>query len=242
MFIHSICKSRPSALFTHYTNKGLTSRVHKNLNTLRKHALSAEDTNTMLDFVKNYVNKHCASSSGQKPDEIDLEKRTGEYLDSKNHDDDVALDFGCCDKSVSQSDLLLNETVTYSVENHTPAEHEPLFVNRGTSIGSVLSSDSADVHFQELTNSTSTCLNSNAPDKLTPSEILVTMVPSTRAARFCNSSEDNTASDSLLPASFFLPQQPLEPKSILPDSNPLTQGIVRAELVNATYFSLCNLR
>ena len=68
MFIHGICKSRLSALITHYKNKGLTSRVHKNLNTLPKHALSAEDTNTMLDFVKNYANKHCASSFGQKSD------------------------------------------------------------------------------------------------------------------------------------------------------------------------------
>ena len=290
MFIHGICKSRLSALITHYKNKGLTSRVHKNLNTVPKHALSAEDTNNMLDFVKNYANKHCASSFVPKPDskgggrllimskdhskrfihhkyktwcshkglraialrsfqilwkkhlpyivvprgsnscafpETDLEKRTGEYLDSENHDDDdVALDFGCCEKNVSQSDLLLNETVTYSVENHTSAEHEPLFVNRGTSIDSVLSSDSADVHFQELANSTSTCFNSNAPDKLTPSEILVTIVP---PARFCNSSEDNTPSDSLLPVSISLPQQPLEPKSILPDSNPSSQGIVTAE-------------
>ena len=161
--------------------------------------------------------------------ETDLEKRTDEYLDSENHDDDVALDFGCCDKNVSQSDLLLNETVTYSVENHTSAEHEPLFVNRGTSIGSVLSPDSAHIHNQDLTNSTFTCFNSNAPDKLTPSEILVTIVPSTRSVRFCDSSEDNIPSDSLLPASISLPQPPLEPKSILADSNPSTQGIVTAE-------------
>ncbi|KAK3785641.1 hypothetical protein RRG08_060332 [Elysia crispata] len=177
----------------------------------------------MLDFVKNYANKDCASSFGQKPDETDLEKRTDEYLDSENHDDDVALDFGCCDKNVSQSDLLLNETVTYSMENHTSAEHEPFF-NRGTSIDSVLSPDSAHIHNQDLTNSTSTCFNSNAPDKLTPSEIFVTIVPSTRSARFCNSSEDK-----LLPASISLPQPPLEPKSILADSNPSTQGIVTAE-------------
>ena len=159
--------------------------------------------------------------------EADLEKRTDEYLDSENHDDDVALDFGCCDKKVSQSDLLLNETVTYSVENHTSAEHEPLFVNRGTSIGSVLSPDSAYVHNQQLTNSTSTCFNSNAPDKLTPSEILVTIVP---PARFCNSFEDNTVSDSLLPASISLHQQPLETKPILPGSNPSIQGIVAVEI------------
>ena len=192
-----------------------------------------------------YIVVQRGSNSFAIPD-ADLEKRTDVYLDSENHDDDVALNFGFCDNNVSQSDLLLNETVTYSVENHTSAEHEPFFFNRGTSIASVLSPDSADVHNQELTNSTSTCFNSNAPDKLTPSEILVTIVPSTRAARFCNSSEDNTPSDSLLPASISLPSSLWKQNPSFQILIPQSKELLRLKLVKAIYFSLsillCNLR
>ncbi|RUS91890.1 hypothetical protein EGW08_000292 [Elysia chlorotica] len=294
MFIHGICKSRLSALITHYKNKGLTTRVHKNVNTVPKHALSSEDTNNMLDFVRDYANKHCASSFGRKPDSKagggllimskDQSKRfvhhkyktwcsqrgmravalrsfqmlwnkhlpyivvlrgsnkcavpeagdddgTCEFSDSEEHTAEADDSLNCREKSVPPSDSVLNEAVACYSANSTPAVSEPFYVNRGTSTDYVLLPDIDGVHNKRLTNSNTSCLSPSVSDKLPPSEILITIVPSssTPGERFCYSSEDNVPNDSFLPRSFTPPLAPPEHQSIFIDPNPPSHGIGSVE-------------
>ncbi|CAG5117127.1 unnamed protein product [Candidula unifasciata] len=67
MFIHGICKGRMCALLQHYKKKGLSIRVHGNRANIPHHALSDEDSERVIDFIRKYANNHCLSTFGHEP-------------------------------------------------------------------------------------------------------------------------------------------------------------------------------
>ncbi|XP_005103980.1 uncharacterized protein LOC101846153 [Aplysia californica] len=64
LFIHGICKGRLCALMKHYKQEGISARVHGNKANIPHHALSNDDSERVLDFIKEYANKHCVSPFG----------------------------------------------------------------------------------------------------------------------------------------------------------------------------------
>jgi len=67
MFIHAVFKDRLFALVKHYELNGMRPRIHGNVGKQPVHALSPDDCQAVIDFVKNFVEINAVLLPGRIP-------------------------------------------------------------------------------------------------------------------------------------------------------------------------------
>ena len=66
-YLHNIGQDKLNNLISHYRVNGVKPRVHKNSKRRPRHALSLQETRTVVDFILNFAEVHCIVLPGRTP-------------------------------------------------------------------------------------------------------------------------------------------------------------------------------